>query len=494
MKSIWKRILTLTVAAMLVTSIAAAGVSLDGNDVVRSYPLYAGQDWEVGEVLVKTTDDGVCVKFVLTDADAIAEGWLITETHVAVADDATGIPQKNGNPIPGQFPAGETFLTGQTEAGWYCVPATGDAPFAVAAHAKIELPEIGHMAQHAFCVTSGADTDLALGGDAVVAWGEPNPWDARMAEDLNAGNADWIWDAQWVTPNVADNGGLVDFVQDFEVVGTPTSAELKIAADNAFAYSLNGGDETDENLAEGWREQAALGNFDYPGVVIDPSPTAWSVVYTYDVLGSLVPGSNTLNVTAVNADWNTPDPRVNPAAVIYKLCGTSEEYVIDRPYDDESAWGGTTVFPGKNWATYIDYSAPELVDTVEVAPRAAGENAPAVTASAISLESGNNYLLVASGTYRFANWGEYGIADAAWNYRRAANAPGGVAGWYQQASTRLQVWVGGAAVAWQPSAFNPEHIYSLELTGEGGPANFTIEDDNYTDNTGQITVKIYELP
>ena len=101
---------------------------------------------------------------------------------------------------------------------------------------------------------------------------------------------------------------------------------------------------------------------------------------------------------------------------------------------------------------------------------------------------------MASGTYRFANWGDYGIADAAWNYRSAAYAPGNIAGWYQQASQRLQVWIGDAAVAWQPTDYNPEHIYTLDVTGEGDTLMFTIVDDQYSDNRGYITVEIWGCP
>jgi len=76
----------------------------------ESFPLYAGQDWEVGEVLVWDDGTQLCVKYQLNDA-AILEGWLIYETHWAVADDKSGIPQtKKGNPIPGQFPYGDDEL------------------------------------------------------------------------------------------------------------------------------------------------------------------------------------------------------------------------------------------------------------------------------------------------------------------------------------------------------------------------------------------------
>jgi len=339
-------------------------VTLPVCDPVQAFTLYAGQTWEIGEVLVKNDVEGkICVQFVLTDEDAIAEGWLITEAHVAVEAKASDIPQKNGNPIPGKFPVNEKLDPGVTETDWYCLEYewTEGVELVIAAHAVVGQPAVIHVEYSDFCVTSGTDTELASGGYAAIAWGDPNPWDAQMQENLNL-LADWIWDAQFVTPEVADNGGMVEFVQNFNIIGTPTSAELKIAADNAFAYSLNDEAETAENLTEAWRDYAALDDFGYPYMVIDPSPSGWSKVYTYDVLGSLVSGDNTLNVTGINADWNTTDPLVNPAAVIYKLCGTSEEYVVDRPYDSETGWGGECDFDGKNWATYITYT-PEVCST-----------------------------------------------------------------------------------------------------------------------------------
>jgi hypothetical protein len=333
----------------------------EGCSEEASYPLYAGQTWEVGDVLIKNCGEGdaetICVKFVITDEAAIAEGWGITEAHVAIADAPEDIPNKNGNPIPGQFPISEEFDP-VTETEWFCLPYDGEG--IVAAHAKLELPELGHMEPHSFCAYSGLDTDLASGGDAAIAafggWG-------GMSDPTIDDFADWIWDAAWVTPTVADEGGLVDFVQTFNIVGTPLSATLKIAADNALAWHLNGFlPETIENLSADFREQAALGNFDWPNVVIDPTPTGWRHVYSYDVVSQVQAGANTLYSTAVNADWNTTSPSGNPAGLIYELCGTSEEYVIDRPHDDETGWARscdlgeeTCEFTGRNWATYIQY-------------------------------------------------------------------------------------------------------------------------------------------
>ncbi len=61
--------------------------------------LWAGQAINAGDVLV--SDDG----FFLYVTYATTGGWELQLTHLAVADDLSGIPQtKKGNPIPGHFP------------------------------------------------------------------------------------------------------------------------------------------------------------------------------------------------------------------------------------------------------------------------------------------------------------------------------------------------------------------------------------------------------
>ena len=322
----------------------------------ENFPLFAGQDWLVGDVIVTNTIGSVCVKLVLNQ-ETIAAHYLMTEVHIAIGDVLKDIPQSRGNPVPGKFPINLKLIPGQSEYS-VCIPFSTDDPIFIAAHAVVARPELSHAAP--FCeVSSTTSTDLVNGGDAVVAWGNPNPWDVQMEENLNLGDPDWLWDAQYVTSTVADIGGMVDFVHHFNIPGLPLSAYLKIAADNAFAYHFNAGAEVYENLAPDWRTQAALLNFDWPSVVIDPSPTGWSQVYGYDVLPSIVKGANTLYVTGINADWTTTNPMVNPAAVIYQLCGTYKD--IDEVADSETAWGGTTDFPGKNWANHIEYTPADPI-------------------------------------------------------------------------------------------------------------------------------------
>ena len=348
-------------------TVALPAVPADAFSEVDEFVLYAGQNWEIGRVLVKNTLSSVCVKFIIDDPDAIVDGWLITEAHVAIGETLADIPQKNGNPIPGKFPINLSFTPGLVETDWLCLPfdfEIGD-DLIIAAHAKIEHAEVGHTEYYNFCMLSGPETELADGTFADIS--AVDPW-GNLDINVSSGFVDptlanYMWDADVATGYYADNGGMVDFVQHFNVIGNPTSATLKIAADNAFAYKLNGGAEIYENLTADWRDYAALSDFGYPYMVIDPLTTGWSQVYTYDVLSSLVTGSNLFEVTGVNADWNTTSWSVNPAAVIYKLCGTSELYVIDEPYDDETGWGGEGKFTGKNWAKYISYKTQTPVVT-----------------------------------------------------------------------------------------------------------------------------------
>lgn len=143
---------------------------------VTTYPLYAGQDELVGEVLIKScdgqhgkgdhggdghTEDGLdesescdgehdegqrCQGLIKVKFKITIDGWSIMETHVAMAESLSGIPQKNDNPIPGQFSQKETFSEGVTKTEWYCVDIENVlqtdeesvTEYYVAAHAVVE--------------------------------------------------------------------------------------------------------------------------------------------------------------------------------------------------------------------------------------------------------------------------------------------------------------------------------------------------------------------
>ena len=61
------------------------------------HSLMAGQNIKVGDVSVWNDADHLYVKYQTTD------GWYLIESHVHFATSLDGIPQTNGNPIPGSF-------------------------------------------------------------------------------------------------------------------------------------------------------------------------------------------------------------------------------------------------------------------------------------------------------------------------------------------------------------------------------------------------------
>jgi hypothetical protein len=66
---------------------------------VTSVTLYAGQHTDAGVVTVANDEDNLYVTYETTD------GWLLSETHLAVATSLDDIPRtKNGNPKVGNFP------------------------------------------------------------------------------------------------------------------------------------------------------------------------------------------------------------------------------------------------------------------------------------------------------------------------------------------------------------------------------------------------------
>ena len=78
------------------------------------YDFYAGQTIDVGDIGVGNDATNLYIHI------AIAPSWQITESHVAVAMDLSGIPQtKSGNPKVGKFPYKglETFTIELSEIG-----------------------------------------------------------------------------------------------------------------------------------------------------------------------------------------------------------------------------------------------------------------------------------------------------------------------------------------------------------------------------------------
>ena len=111
-----------------ITNITAPSTSQEGITYVTKHTeeepfdsiLYAGQTIPVGNVYVWNDDVELHVTYNTTG------GWVLTETHLAVATALEDIPQKNGNPIPGKFPYQCCY--NEDEVKWIFQIKNGGAP------------------------------------------------------------------------------------------------------------------------------------------------------------------------------------------------------------------------------------------------------------------------------------------------------------------------------------------------------------------------------
>jgi hypothetical protein len=311
----------------------------------ESFPLYAGQHDLVGEVLVWDDGTELCVKYQLSD-DALAEGWLLYETHLAVATDADDIPQtKKHNPIPGQFPYGDDNLGG-VEFYPECISFEDlevecGVELVIAAHAVIEKTEceVIVLAGENFIV-SDTSTKVTAGnniGDAVLAWVHPQ-WKLLVDDTgLIEEPAKWIWESYYVVNPVL--GDEVTFEKTFEVPGTPVSGgTLYIVCDNSYDVYLN-------------------------GVLLGSHDVWWEKKVYYLDPPVLKQGTNTLRIVAVNAPQTGGTEESNPGGVKFSFCAHWDAVEECATTDEETAWAGTSVgqiqFAGKNWATYFNYTTNE---------------------------------------------------------------------------------------------------------------------------------------
>jgi len=131
-----KTILGITAFAVFLLSIASASAGLYCGEPTVT-PLIAGQKIDAGTVSVWNDIDYLYVKYETTG------GWCLTETHLAVKENITYIPQKNGNPIPGQFEYSNTSLPVCTKNFMYTINMSKSGfdvndDLVIAAHAVVK--------------------------------------------------------------------------------------------------------------------------------------------------------------------------------------------------------------------------------------------------------------------------------------------------------------------------------------------------------------------
>ncbi len=330
--------LLVLVALAASAAVGTAGVSASAPaGVTKAADLFAGKTTDVGDVFVWHDLTNLYVEIDITAAD-----WCMSESHVAAATTLAGIPQTNGNSIPGQFAYGDSYSPCVTE-DTFTIPLVGlgTNPY-VAVHAKVLHETSMWVYSDDGNTTVTATTALPLG--KVLPFSSSDAWEPYADTDPSVWDtgvgvgtfqfADWIWQSYRVqTPTVDE---VVTFQRAFTVPGPVAPGSwMKVTTDDAYTASLNG-----------------------TPVASDTWPN-WPTVENASPFNPVM-GANTLVFVATNSDDSlglsgTIDS--NPGGLIYE----AKIFYYDRI---ESAWAGTaegiSPFPGKNWATYFQFNVQTL--------------------------------------------------------------------------------------------------------------------------------------
>jgi hypothetical protein len=114
MKKLVAFLLVFTLISMSIPVSLAFAATTNGTSGKIEISLVAEQNKKVGSVIVEKKSNNVLQATYKLDEKAIKEGWLIYGTHLAIGSSKKELPQnKNGQPVPGQFPYRQTFSTGK---------------------------------------------------------------------------------------------------------------------------------------------------------------------------------------------------------------------------------------------------------------------------------------------------------------------------------------------------------------------------------------------
>lgn len=161
------------------------------------------------------------------------------------------------------------------------------------------------------CVTNTgyieSDDQTSVSGDSLVPakiLSDPHTaWTADV--DGASTSAKWIWSDDPVNQEDTTVNTTKTFVRTFSVLGTPTSGQITLAADNFYKVTVNG-----DEIAS---EQTNHDNFSLTGQDI------------YDVTPALIAGTNTLTIEVTNLGVEKSNLASNPAGLLYSLIWASKD-------------------------------------------------------------------------------------------------------------------------------------------------------------------------
>jgi len=300
---------------------------------------------DIGDVRVWNDGDSLFVEYVVTD-----EAWCLTQTHLEVSTSLGEIPQKNGNPIPGQFTYGGVHdcIPGVI----YTISMSWDSgsEILIAAHG---VAQTGGTNGLGIALPDQVTIDVTFPGHG---FGEPSYFDVTISGGTLL---DGTYDAYCVDLDSGYFSGTANVYSSYE----PLPSFVPI--------------EYPENLDRvNW-----IINQDYLSKI-----SSYGGNYTYGdlqwAIWKLLDGGEPSNTSSLG-DWSLYRAQEILAAAyangegFVPACGEVMAIILAHPSffwkqpviiwlevpcaESETTWGGDYFgtpleFPGKNWAIYFAYT------------------------------------------------------------------------------------------------------------------------------------------
>jgi len=335
--------------------------------------LFAGKDEDVGTVTV--SDDGTNLTVIYNTTG----NWVMTETHLAVADSLAGIPQtQKGNPIPGKFPYSAEHDPAVNFYS-YEIPLDSWGPcpkLFIAAHAKVVRPIEGCWET----VWQIGDVETPTCGGDLTNYANEFNWKKEM--DLSGSYILPVGDCEQ-GPGLNSNKPL--FTTPF-IVGTsfdefPYNSNYKKSYAADFDVEWNGSLPFGGSLTISWSPPNAQ---TYTKVISGsgiPSPEIITVL-GYQAAGSgwymdLYPlVSNSVEIDPLPDGLHTINLEQTEGG------GTFWDWVLlEKPCEqEETAWADGVRFVDRgNWGMYFEYVTVEPYSFADTQPVSDGTVGDLVT-------------------------------------------------------------------------------------------------------------------
>ncbi|MBW2965108.1 hypothetical protein KY363_06635 [Candidatus Woesearchaeota archaeon] len=425
--------------------IMAIGVSAD------SFTLWAGQNIDSGEVEVWNDGTTLFVKFTTHD------GWELSQTHVDVASDLSGIPQtKSGNPKVGNFAYSMTHDPTVAEYTYEIdLASEGFAPgddIVIAAHAVVVKEDLIEAAPYYAETVVEYSQGLTSDGQPVKA----------SRSDPNQG---LVFEAGQSESNFFSLGfgGYLIVGFDNPIVNGPGN-DVKVIEDTWGTYPLEKAEVYASNDGISWTLLGIADNTNHQGI---------HTISEFD-LGGMDEAMYIKLVDVSNpADFGSGADGYDVNAI---------EALHDRvDMQSETGWADGEGFPGKNWAMYIMYTIEDPEEPED--ENMAGEFRTQTQGGWGSTANGNN-----PGAYRDENF------DAAFPSGLMIGDNGG---FYATFSTSAAIEAflpqGGTAAAFDMNYADPVTTSAGVLAGQATALTLSVGFDNYDPDFGASATNLADL-